>query len=226
MRPDHRDRRDDREEARPHPRFLRAIKALRMGERQSRGGLQAACRRRCPRSRSTIAWAACSRRMTFVFTDHAKQVRLRQGQPRAARVHLAGGRRSPGARSEMGLQAGDRHLRCCRPTDRQARPPPRDRPRSSSPGDFVTRATATQVVALADVSLAIQRDEFVCLVGPSGCGKSTLLRLVAGLLPPTAAASDRRRRSPSRAPIPASCSRRRPCCPGRPCSTTCCSRST
>src|SRR3954471_4726389 len=38
--------------------------------------------------------------------------------------------------------------------------------------------------AVADLSLDIARNEFVCLVGPSGCGKSTVLRLAAGLLLP------------------------------------------
>ena len=36
-------------------------------------------------------------------------------------------------------------------------------------------------VAIHDVSLAVRRGEFVCLLGPSGCGKSTLLRIVTGL---------------------------------------------
>ncbi|HET8628635.1 MAG TPA: ABC transporter ATP-binding protein [Thermomicrobiales bacterium] len=37
------------------------------------------------------------------------------------------------------------------------------------------------VVAVDDVSLAIQEREFLTLVGPSGCGKTTTLRMIAGL---------------------------------------------
>lgn len=38
---------------------------------------------------------------------------------------------------------------------------------------------------LEDLSLTVERGEFLSLVGPSGCGKSTLLKLLAGLLIPT-----------------------------------------
>ena len=37
------------------------------------------------------------------------------------------------------------------------------------------------VRALDDVSFAVEKGEFVCLVGPSGCGKTTLFRIIAGL---------------------------------------------
>jgi len=39
------------------------------------------------------------------------------------------------------------------------------------------------VIALAEVSLAVEPGEFMCIVGPSGCGKSTLLRMMAGISP-------------------------------------------
>ena len=41
------------------------------------------------------------------------------------------------------------------------------------------------LLVLQDVSLNVQRGEFVCIVGPSGCGKTTLLRLLAGLMAPS-----------------------------------------
>jgi len=37
------------------------------------------------------------------------------------------------------------------------------------------------VVAFRQLSLAVRRDEILCIVGPSGCGKTTLLRCIAGL---------------------------------------------
>jgi NitT/TauT family transport system ATP-binding protein len=41
------------------------------------------------------------------------------------------------------------------------------------------------VQALSDVSLTINKGEFVSLIGPSGCGKTTLLRVIADLEQPT-----------------------------------------
>jgi NitT/TauT family transport system ATP-binding protein len=45
---------------------------------------------------------------------------------------------------------------------------------------FSARSGGT-VTALSNITLDIQKSEFVSVVGPSGCGKTTLLRILAGL---------------------------------------------
>src|SRR4051812_24132125 len=39
------------------------------------------------------------------------------------------------------------------------------------------------VVAIEDLNLVVQPQQFVCLLGPSGCGKTTLLKAIMGLVP-------------------------------------------
>ncbi len=64
---------------------------------------------------------------------------------------------------------------------------------------MVFTTTAGPVHALQDITLDINRGEFVSLIGPSGCGKSTLLRLVADVLQPTSGAIEVRGSPPTRA---------------------------
>jgi NitT/TauT family transport system ATP-binding protein len=57
---------------------------------------------------------------------------------------------------------------------------------SGSPRQVVTMRNVSKVfsngtLALKDMSLDVERGEFLSLLGPSGCGKSTALRIIAGL---------------------------------------------
>jgi ABC-type nitrate/sulfonate/bicarbonate transport system ATPase subunit len=46
---------------------------------------------------------------------------------------------------------------------------------------YPAKGRAGQHLAIADFQLAVNANEFVCLVGPSGCGKTTLLNIIADL---------------------------------------------
>ena len=41
-----------------------------------------------------------------------------------------------------------------------------------------------QVIAVEDISMTVNKGEFISLLGPSGCGKTTTLRIIAGLNTP------------------------------------------
>ena len=61
-------------------------------------------------------------------------------------------------------------------------------PDSHKPGFLLTDKLVKRfddVLAVADVSISIQKGEIFALLGSSGCGKSTLLRMLAGFETPT-----------------------------------------
>jgi len=54
--------------------------------------------------------------------------------------------------------------------------------------DGVSKQFRNGALALRNISMRVDKGEFISLLGPSGCGKSTLLRLVSGLTHPTSGA--------------------------------------
>lgn len=51
--------------------------------------------------------------------------------------------------------------------------------------EFPSHDGTSNVVAVADAQLHVEKGELVTLLGPSGCGKTTLLRMIAGFEEPT-----------------------------------------
>ena len=54
----------------------------------------------------------------------------------------------------------------------------------------VSKIFSNGTLALNDMSLSVERGEFLSLLGPSGCGKSTALRIIAGLGAPSSGTID------------------------------------
>ena len=52
--------------------------------------------------------------------------------------------------------------------------------------EYVNEERGERHLAVADLSLDIFANEFLCVVGPSGCGKSTLISAIAGFIRPKA----------------------------------------
>jgi NitT/TauT family transport system ATP-binding protein len=54
----------------------------------------------------------------------------------------------------------------------------------------VSKLFSNGTLALKDMTLTVERGEFLSLLGPSGCGKSTALRIIAGLGDPSSGSID------------------------------------
>lgn len=54
----------------------------------------------------------------------------------------------------------------------------------------ISKMFSNGTLALKDMSLDVERGEFLSLLGPSGCGKSTALRIIAGLGGPSSGTID------------------------------------
>ncbi|HET6948700.1 MAG TPA: ABC transporter ATP-binding protein [bacterium] len=52
--------------------------------------------------------------------------------------------------------------------------------------EYEKRGERSRLLALQELTLSVERGEFLVIVGPSGCGKTTFLSAVAGLVQPTA----------------------------------------
>ena len=65
------------------------------------------------------------------------------------------------------------------PTSTETAAPAGSRPVVTMRG--VSKVFSNGTLALSNMSLTVQRGEFLSLLGPSGCGKSTALRIIAGL---------------------------------------------
>ena len=51
--------------------------------------------------------------------------------------------------------------------------------------NLIYQSLDSETLALENINLNIEPEEFISIVGPSGCGKTTILSLIAGLIKPT-----------------------------------------
>src|SRR5262245_32406474 len=84
----------------------------------------------------------------------------------------------------VSLHAGGSSILHARPRSPPTYPMPPSDPPLLQLEDLRKSFGATE--AVAGVTQAFARGEYVCVLGPSGCGKTTLLRLIAGFEEPDA----------------------------------------
>ncbi len=129
----------------------------------------------CPRNRARSRYSPRQRRKS-------RRTLSAPFQKYAAQLHCGLAEPAPEAAREQVLD------RMKQGTERLSLPVARPPASQSSAAIAIELRNITKsygaVAALRDVSLVVEKGEFVTLLGPSGCGKTTLLRIVAGLIKP------------------------------------------
>ena len=144
-------------------RFLRAIRRP-SSSRATIPRRPASCTcRRCPRWRSTTAWAACAPRLTFVYNDHTQQFGWGKEGPERLDFTWKAIAEAQELKPDWDYkQAIDtslgREMRRCDVIEIE-----------NVSKHFVSR-DSDRDSGTYDVSISIRRNEFVCLVGPRAAG--------------------------------------------------------